>query len=213
MNKYPPNVKDMLIGSFPPRSADNFLWKNFNNTKYQQPIMNGVHGSFWTPPQADPGNGGFKIASPVPKAKKTKIIAKDLPANSVTGTSFDLPKRKDVVQIDLPISRQKTIQYETDPKKKNNFGATSYFGSKRMIKPKEIALKRFLQIELSPEKINSIKDDALNAAKTAENKAAELSGQLTKNPLATVMIIPILTTNLQEQPDLKISYKNVNKFF
>ena len=212
MNKYPPNVKDMLIASFPPKSADNFLWKNFNNAKFQNPVMNGVHGGSWSPPLADPGNGGFKIASPVPKTKKSKIIAKDLPAASVTGTSFDLPKRKDVVQIDLPLSRQKTIEYETDPKKKNfHFGKTSYFGSKRMIKPKEIALKRFLQIDLSPEKINAVKDDALNAARTAENKAAELSGLITKNPLATVMIIPIVTTNLQEHPDLKISYKNVIK--
>ena len=208
MNKYPPNVKDMLHESFPSSTADSYLWKNFNDAKFQKPVMNGVHGSNWSPPLASPGNGGFKIASPVPKVKKTKIIAKDLPAATVSGTSFDLPKRKDVVQIDLPVSRTKTIQYETDPKKKNAYlGKTSYFGSKRMIKPKEVALKRFLQIELSPDMIGTVKDDALNAARTAESKAAELSGLITKNPLATNMVIPIVTTNLQEQPSLKINHK------
>jgi hypothetical protein len=200
----------MLIQGFPPKEADNYLWKNFNDAKFQKPLMNGVHGGNWAPPLASPGNGGFKIASPVPKAKVNKIIAKDLPSSSISGSSFDLPKRKDVVQIGLPTSRQKTIQYEIDPNKKNtHFGKTSYFGSKRMITPKPIGLKRFLQVELSPSKINEVKNDALTAAQTVENKAASLTSLISKNPLANSMIIPIVTTNKQEQPSLKINYKNV----
>lgn len=198
----------MLLGGFPPVDADAHLWKNFNNAKYQSPVMNGVHGGNWSPPLADPGNGGFKISSPVPKAKVNKIIAGDLPSATVSGTSFDLPKRKDVVQIDLPVSRQKTIQYEVDPTKKNNtFGRKSYFGSQRMIKPKPIGLKRFLQIDLSPSQISTARNDALNAAQTAEKKAAELFGKISANPLATQMIIPIVTTNKQEQPSLRIKHK------
>lgn len=210
MHKYPPHVNDMQLGAFPPQDADANLWKNFNDAKFQKPVMNGVHGGNWSPPLADPGNGGFKISSPLPKAKLNKIIAKDLPATTLSGTSFDLPKRKDVVQIDLPVSRQKTIQYEVDPTKKNNiFGRKSYFGSQRMITPKPIGLKRFLQVEISPESIHIVRNDALNAAQTAEKKAADLFSKISKNPLATQMIIPIVTTNKQEQPSLKINYKNV----
>jgi hypothetical protein len=210
ISKYPPHVKDILLASFPPKEADSSLWKNFKGTKYTSPAWNGVHGSFWSPPLAAPGTGGFKIASPMPAAPPSnKIIAKDLPAVSISGSSFDLPKRKDIVQIDLPISRQKKIQYQLDPHKINNFERTSYFGSARTIKPKPMSLKRFLQVDLSPEQINSVKNDALTAATSAESKAANLSGQITKNPFATSMIIPIVTTNLQEQPSLKIDYKNV----
>jgi len=207
VHKYPPHVKDLLTPGFPPKEGDSGLWKNFSNLKYQAPAWNGVHGSFWSPPQADPGNGGFKIASPVPKPKVNKIIAKDLPSNTITGSSFDLPKRQGVIQVDLPVSRHKTIQFEIDPKKKNNhFGKMSYFGSERMIKPKPKDLGSFL--EMSPDKIAETENDALNAAQTAEKKAFSLSSQITKNPLATNMVIPILTTNLQEQPSLKINYKN-----
>ena len=138
-----------------------------------------MHGSSWAPPLASTVNGSFKIASPVPKAKITKIIAKDLPATSYSGTSFDLPKRRDVVQITLPQSRMKTVQYVIDPTK--NFKpiklGTYYHGIEKKIKKKSFGLFRFL----SPEKINETTHDALNAAKTAENKAAELSGQITVN--------------------------------
>jgi len=207
-HKYPPHVKDLLLGTFPPASADNYLWKNWNNSKFQSPVYNGVHGSFWTPPLAAVGNGGFKIASPHPKPKKIKIIAHDLPPHTISGSSFDLPKRKDIVQISLPVSRQKKIQYEIDPKKKNShFGKLSYFGSQRVIKPKPIGLK-FIELNLSPKKINEIKNDALRAAKTAEKNAIKISSQITKNPLAKVMVIPIFTTNKREHPDLKINYKN-----
>ena len=85
----------------------------------------------------------------------------------------------------------------------------SYFVSQRMITPKPIGLKRFLQVEISPESIHIVRNDALNAAQTAEKKAADLFSKISKNPLATQMIIPIVTTNKQEQPSLKINYKNV----
>ena len=144
------------------------------------PLLNnkgGVHGSSWAPPIASNVDGSFKIASPVPKVKKTKIIAKDLPATSYSGTSFDLPKRKDVVQITIPQSTMKKVEYVIDPTK--NFKpiklGTYYHGIEKKINKKSFGLFRFL----APEKINEITHDAINAAKTAENKAAELSGLIT----------------------------------
>jgi hypothetical protein len=195
----------MLLASFPPDDKHS-LWKNFSTNKYRNPNWGGVHGSSWAPPLVSPGNGGFKIASPVPKAKVNKIIAKDLPAHTLSASSFDLPKRKDVVQITLPTSRLKTVQYVIDPTK--NFKpiktGTYYHGIEQKIQKKSFGLFRFM----SPDQINTVKNDALTAAQTAENKAAQLTGQISKNPLATSMIIPIVTTNLQEQPSLKIAYKN-----
>ena len=103
-----------------------------------------------------------------------KIIAKDLPAHTLSASSFDLPKRKDVIQITIPESRLKTVQYVIDPTK--NFKpiktGTYYHGIERKVQQKKFGLFRFL----SPDQINTVKNDALTASKTAENKAAQLTG-------------------------------------
>lgn len=45
----------------------------------------------------------------------TRIIATDLPGKTYTGTSFDDPKRKDVVQTDLPTQVTRTYEETIDP--------------------------------------------------------------------------------------------------
>lgn len=49
----------------------------------------------------------------------TKIIAKDLPDKTYTGTSFDNPKRQDVIQTDLPTQVTRTFEETIDPKGKS----------------------------------------------------------------------------------------------
>ena len=102
----------------------------------------------------------------------------------------------------------KNVQYVIDPTKrfKPIKTGTYYHGIEQKLQKKSFGLFRFM----SPDQINTTKNDALTAAQTAEANAAKLSGQITSNPLATQMIIPIVTTNLQEQPSLKIDYKNAS---
>jgi len=191
-----------LKNSFP---VDNnhSLWKGYNSAKYRQPTWNGIHGSFWNAPLAAPNDGGYKIASPVPKPKINKIIAKDLPDHTWSPSSFDMPKRKDVIQINMPESKMKTVQYVIDPTK--NFKpiktGTYYHGIEPKIQKKNFGLARFM----SPDNIGATEQDALNAAKTAEKKSAQLSSMISKHPLATEMVIPIVTTNLQEKPSLSLA--------
>jgi hypothetical protein len=114
-----------------------------------------------------------------------------------------------VIQITIPQSRMKTVQYVVDPTK--NFKpirtGTYYHGIEQKLAKKKFGLFRFSN--LTPDKINEIKNDALNASQNAEKQAIQISSQITKNPLATNMVLPIVTTNLQEHPDLKLNYKNV----
>jgi len=47
---------------------------------------------------------------------KTRIIAHNLPDKTYTGTSFDNPKRKDVIQTDLPTMVTRTVEESHDPR-------------------------------------------------------------------------------------------------
>ena len=47
---------------------------------------------------------------------KTRIIATDLPGKTYTGTSFDNPMRKDVVQTELPTMVTRTREESHDPR-------------------------------------------------------------------------------------------------
>ena len=184
VNLSPPHVSDVLLSTFPP-DDNHSLWKGYGTNKYRNPLWvfiffilkSGVHGSSWSAPLAAPDNGGFKIASPVPAIKKNKIIAKNLPGPTMSSSTFDLPKRNEVVQITIPTSRMKTVQYVIDPTK--NFKpvktGTYYHGIEQKVQKKSIGLFRFM----SPDQIHLLRNDAINASQSAENKASKLLGLIT----------------------------------
>ena len=68
------------------------------------------------------------------KGEKKRIIANDLPSRTLSISSFDNPKRKDVIQVDLPYSTRKVIEYEKDP---NNLmrPVTNNYGNSLKLKP------------------------------------------------------------------------------
>ena len=71
----------------------------------------------WQPPLAAPSDGGFKLASPKPTViPKRKVIADPLPDTTYSASAYDPPKRVNVIQIDLPVSTSKHVQYEIDPR-------------------------------------------------------------------------------------------------
>jgi len=77
-------------------------------------------------------------------------------------SKYDLPKRQNVIQVELPLSRTKTVDYEIDPTKQ----------IVPDLKPKNhgMNMTKFLEVKATPE-IN----DALKQAQAVENKAKKLS--------------------------------------
>ena len=59
----------------------------------------------------------MKPASPMPpKVPSAKIIADDLPGYTMSASAYEVPKRVNVIQIDLPVSTSKTISHVIDPR-------------------------------------------------------------------------------------------------
>merc|ERR1711957_814676 len=111
------HVGGMML-PLPPGAKDRSpLWKDFTKGGYERPFMHGVVGPQWSVPGAEVTDGFDLIGSPMPKMDvKTKIIATNLPGKTYTGTSFDNPKRKDVVQTDLPTQVTRTREESSDPR-------------------------------------------------------------------------------------------------
>jgi hypothetical protein len=187
------------------------LWSGFNEPNYENSKYNGVHGNPWTPKEGNTqGNNGFtKIASPVPKAPAAKpvdrIIANDLPAKTTSASSFDLPARKNVIQINLPNSVTKTSElsynaFKTPASSFNNLRATLH--GINTVGKRELH-GRFMEIE-KPEKsvvdMNQLKNasqTALKQAKKIEAAAAKLAATINPKPKGYVM--GITTVNKKEK--------------
>jgi hypothetical protein len=79
--------------------------------------MHGVVGPTWKVPVPEDAKRYTHISSPVPHGDYNKrVIAYDLPAVTHSHTSWDLPKRKDVVQIDIPFSATHSREMYVDPR-------------------------------------------------------------------------------------------------
>ena len=95
-----------------------FLWKDFRQNQFERPFFHGVVGtSHWQVPYAEQPPQYSHISSPVPRPNyRERVIASDLPPVSHSHTSFELPKRSDVVQIELPNSSTHTSEKYADPR-------------------------------------------------------------------------------------------------
>ena len=85
------------------------------NGNYNSVEFGGVHHPHdYKPKTAGFVTQGFKISSPSPKRKALKgdrVIAGGIAGPSTSKSVFDLPDRKNVQQIDLPVSTTKNISY------------------------------------------------------------------------------------------------------
>ena len=75
---------------------------------------------------------------------------------------------------------------------------------------------RFAETELEKQlppnpSIQQLKNSARTFAKAAEVKATSLMNRINRHPESEKMVIPVLTTNKRETPDLRIDYPNVAK--
>ena len=167
---------------------------------------------------------------------KTRIIAKDLPSKTYTGTSFDNPKRKDVVQTSLPSMTTRTVEESSDPRSAKKrpvemvkgtvyhatgsvdpkvvFGSRHSFIEKAGAKSKKTASKSKKTASKSKKskkdihgEARSLRVDGLHHAKEAYNRAGTMLGAITSG---SRIILDAKTTNKQEHPDIK-QYEN-NKY-
>ena len=97
-----------------PNYRDNHpLWRDHDTRNLQKVSYGGVQRSNWTPNLAENNPNGLfdKIASRLPRRQGHRVIASVLPGKTWSESSFDLPERRRVIQIDVPNSTTKTSTY------------------------------------------------------------------------------------------------------
>jgi len=159
-------------------------------------------------PQSD--NGFSHISSPhaaAAAAKGDRVIASDLPGTTMSGSSFDLPPRKNVLQIDIPNSTTKTTTYSYNSAAGHapNLSLTSHGID---VLGQRVLHGRFLELKGEEEfdpKIQKATQEALDQAKKIEATAAALTGQVSADP--TGLVLPIKVTNKRETTSIGVALK------
>jgi hypothetical protein len=104
------------LKNYPDAKDNSDLWKNMENQNYNPVAYNGVHHPRdYQPPVAGHSTGSFKISSPSPLRKPLtgdRVIAGDLAGPATSNSAFDLPDKKNVLQINIPDSTSKKISYQ-----------------------------------------------------------------------------------------------------
>lgn len=115
----PQHISETFYGGNPntlPKDRS-FLWSKFNKNQFGRPYYHGVVGPQWKVPVPDDSLPYKHISSPVPRSNYNhRIVPHDLPQRTHSHSSWELPKRKDVVQIDLPNSSTHTRERYFDPR-------------------------------------------------------------------------------------------------
>lgn len=159
------------------------------------------------------------MASPVvAKPPGPRVIADDLPGTTFSKSVYELPQRKNVIQIDVPVSKTKTIESSYDPR------LVLAPDTKQVMHGlnQDVEKKAFLQIKSAPTTAPVVKkevakpvehseatkeavsktgaSEALEAARKVEEKAKKLTeGIVVPNPK---MEIKLAFTNKEEKPSL-----------
>jgi hypothetical protein len=122
----------------------------------------------------------------------------------MSGSSFDLPSRKNVLQIDLPSSSTTTTTYSYNAAtgKSPNLRATLH-GIDTVQNP--VFHGRFVEVEESNPQITKTIKDTLKIAQKVEQTSAKLAGDIVADP--TKIVLPILTTNKKESTNINLPLK------
>jgi hypothetical protein len=195
------NVKDMILDMQAHGAKDrSALWRNFDDSKLERPLFGGVHNPHdWKPILAQPPNP-WKIASPETLNKPKplpRVIANDLPPKTQSESALDIPKRQNVVQIDLPVSTTKTVSHSIDPRVQLAPDLTPKSHGIEPVKTK------FIQVQEAKKPKTATVQEALNIAKSVELQAKKLTESV-EVPATGQMLIKTAFTNKRDQPDLKI---------
>ena len=151
------------------------------NGGYQPVAFNGVHDAHsYKPPMAGHSTGGFKISSPSSKRKPLKgdrLIAGEIAGPTTSKSVFDLPDRKNVLQVDIPDSTTKNISYEYNAQRNTHAPnlKLTFHGTESVKRPTYHG--KFIELEAKVKPINK------KAAKKAK-KAAKKAKKVAKKKLA-----------------------------
>lgn len=171
--------------NYPAAKDNRDLWKNMENGGFHPVAFNGVHDPHdYKPPMAGTSTGGFKISSPSSKRaplKGDRVIAGDLAGPSTSKSVFDLPDRKNVLQVQIPDSTTKTISY--------------HYNSNRNIQPPNLKLTlhgtesvkrktyhgKFLEVSSSVKPVSKTQKAKKAAEKRAKKAAKKKLAKRIKN--------------------------------
>jgi len=227
MDTRPVHVQEMIIGNPNNMVKDRSpLWKNFRRNNFERPFMHGVVGPQWQVPLAEDNRGFKHISSPMPKPEVVRRIQpSDLPPVTYSPTSFDLPMRKDVVQVDIPSATIRTTEENIDPrfpakKPVAKVTGTLYHGTGSVDPAVVHGLTSFLQKKSkSRKRLNAAKIkkqshlhrvEGIAAAKAAEAKSHNMLYSVVNEPAGSnKMILGVELLNNYEQPDLRIHENNL----
>lgn len=177
------NIHD-IMKNYPAAKDNSDLWQNMENGNYHPVAYNGVHHPRdYQPPVAGHSTGGFKISSPSPKRKPLtgdRVIAGDLAGPATSNSVFDLPDRKNVLQINIPDSTSKKIsyQYNANLNAREPNMKLEFHGTESVKKP--IYHGKFIEMDsdVKPmDKETLKKAAALNKAKKAAEKKAKIAAK------------------------------------
>ena len=198
------------------------LWRNFNKNNYERPFNDGVVGPQWEMNAQEVRTPYNHIASPMPRPVSVRrILPNDLPPVTYSASSFDMPLRKNVVQIDIPNATIRTTEENIDPrfppkKAVATVSGTLYHGTGSVDSNIIHGLPSFMQKKMkkyhsrhNQNKIdtNLIKSEALTHARNAEIKATEMLNSIVNNTTPH-MILKVNLANRYEQPELKLHEHN-----
>lgn len=172
---------------------------------------------------------------------KQRVIAKDYPEKTYTTTSFDEPKRKDVIQTEIPVATTRTYEENNDPrfpKKKpvEVVQGTVYHGT-GSTDPNVVFGSRHSFIEKSGSKKakKTNKKSKKTSKKTLKKNKKDIHEEVKKMRVGGLehakeaytnsgimldsivtgngnkMILDAKTTNKSEQPDLRLYEENQYK--
>jgi hypothetical protein len=190
------------------------LWKDFHDNRFQRPYMHGVVGPQWVPPVAEM-NEYKLISSPTPKPEAVRTVhADELPPVTYSQSSFDMPKRGDVLQVDLPTAIIRTVETHDDPRfpKKvpvERVHGVLYHGT-GSTDPKVVMPMGFKQIDSNlADMSRNAREVAVAQAHAADVSSGKWIGDITHNIAGNPeMILPIVLKNNKEQPSLTQYDKN-----
>jgi hypothetical protein len=198
-----------------PQALDNHsLWRGYSDKKFEKVEYSGIHGHNWTIPKGNlETDGGYThVSSPhvtPAAAKQDRIIASDLPGKTTEGSRFDLPSRKNVLQVDIPQSSISTTTFSynasLNPDKDPRERRLKLHGINTV--PERALHGRFLQLDTSDfsPRVDRNIEAALKEAKEVEEKAGKLAGNVVTKP--DNLVIPIHVVNKKEHNTLEIPLK------
>lgn len=232
VNTTPTHISEMIVGNPNNMVKDRHpLWRNFRNNKYERPFMHGVVGPQWQVPAAEDNKGFIHIASPVPRPEQVRrILADDLPPVTYSPSSFDMPMRKDVIQVDIPNAVTRTVEENTDPRfppkgpvarvsgtlfhgtgstdARVVHGLSPSFLEKKVKSRRHHSCNGKSNCRDQHNEVNQIKNSALLRAQSADKRVTDTMYSVVNDPAGSNMILGVDLVNRYEKPDLQIHQNN-----